>query len=227
MKKISIKKLLIVIIIALTFILHTTVFAVGGQANGTSDSLYDKTVNYFFELIRSMESQTGTLGKKAEINTTNYVDTSENGIDCHLEKNTEYGTITILAASAYGNKTSNDTVSTGANNSGVFQMSNGKYEFVANTLEVSGTRYSNSYNMALYNADARYVDKYTSTTPYSIPGDGIIETDGWGGSTGFVTTGIPVFDRGHGGLFGYYGNNYGGANSVRGARAVVVCGPGL
>ena len=228
MKKILIKKLVIAIMIAVFVLLQSQVFATGGQASGTNDSLYNKTVSYFFELIRSMETSTGTLGKSSNINTTNYVDSSGNGIDCHLEKNTEYGTVTLLAASAYGNATSNDTTSTGANNTGVFQMSNGKYEFVANTLQESesSAKYSNSYNKALTNADSRYVDEYKSLTKYSIPGDGIIDTDGWGGDTNFVTSIIPVFFRGSGGFFGY--SYHGGtAYSTLGCRAVVVCAPGL
>ena len=57
-------------------------------------------------------------------------------------------------------------------------------------------------------------------------GDGLIETDGWGGSTSFVSSSYPVFYRGHNGFFGYYYNN--GINSSNyGARAVVVCGSGL
>ena len=228
MKKTSIKKIIITIIIATMILLQSQVFATGGQASGTNDSVYNKTVSYMFELIRTMETSTGTLGKSSNIDTTNYVDSSGNGIDCHLEKNTEYGTITILAASEYGNKSSNDTTSTGANKTGVFQMNNGKVEYVANTLQDTpeSAKRANTYNRALTNADSRYVNEYKSTTKYSIPGDGILETDGWGGSTNFVTTASPVFARGHYGFFGYnYGS--GNANAVFGCRAVVVCGPGL
>ena len=228
MKKILTKKLVIAIMIAVFVLLQSQVFATGGQAPGTNGTLYEKTVSYFFELVRSMETSTGTLGKSSNINTTNYVDSSGNGIDCHLEKNTEYGTVTLLAASVYGNTTSNDTTSTGANNTGVFQMSNGKVEYVANTLQESesSAKISNSYNKALTNADSRYVDEYKSTTKYSIPGDGILETDGWGGSTNFVTSTYLVFYRGVGGFFGY-SNPYGDARSTSGCRAVVVCAPGL
>ena len=107
-------------------------------------------------------------------------------------------------------------------------MSNGKVEYVANTLQESesSAKISNSYNKALTNADSRYVDEYKSTSKYSIPGDGILNTDGWGGNTNFVTTSHPVFDRGYGGFFGYDHYN-GGANSGLGCRAVVVCGSGL
>ena len=83
MKKYFSKKLFLSIIVTLAILLmHKNVYAVGGQASGTS-SLYSKTVSYFFELIRAMETPTGTLGKSSNINTTTYVDSSGNGIDCH------------------------------------------------------------------------------------------------------------------------------------------------
>ena len=227
MKKYFSKKLFLSIIVTLAILLmHKNVYAVGGQASGTS-SLYSKTVSYFFELIRAMETPTGTLGKSSNINTTTYVDSSGNGIDCHLEKNTEYGTITLLAASEYGNATSTDTTSTGLGASGVFQMNNGKYEYVANTYSSTegGSLATTSYNGALTRADARYVNKYYGSK-HSIIGDGLIETDGWGGATNWLSTSSPVFLRGYSGLFGYNicsGNDY--SNSS--ARAVVVCGSGL
>ena len=145
MKKYFSKKLFLSIIVTLAILLmHKNVYAVGGQASGTS-SLYSKTVSYFFELIRAMETPTGTLGKSSNINTTTYVDSSGNGIDCHLEKNTEYGTITLLAASEYGNATSTDSASTGLGSTGVFQMTNGRYdEYVANTYSSANGR--NPYN---------------------------------------------------------------------------------
>ena len=234
MKKYFNKKLILSIIIVLAIILiNGNVHAVGGQASGTS-SLYSKTVSYFFELIRAMESPTGTLGVDSNINTTTYVDSSSNGIDCHLEKNTEYGTITLLAASEYGNATSTDSASTAIGATGVFQMNNGNREYVANTWSSAenGTPETNSYNGALTSADARYVNKYYGTKDnftsrgYVIKGDGLIQTDGWGGDPFFVTSGYPVFYRGDDGLFGY-DYNYGHSISNNGARAVVVCGSGL
>ena len=229
------KKVFLGIIIILTMILiNVKVYAIGGQASGTSNSTY-KTVSYFFELIRTMETSTGTLGVNSNINTTTYVDSSGNGIDCHLEKNTEYGTIALLAASEYGNTTSDGGgASTGVGATGVFQMNNGKYELIANTwnAEENGTPATNSYNGALISADSRYVNKYYGTKDdftsrgYVIKGDGLIQTEGWGGNTIFVNLGNPTFLRGGGGFFGYSsGGGSGSANNC--ARAVVVCGAGL
>lgn len=169
MKKYFSKKLFLSIIVVLAILfMHKNVYAVGGQASSTS-SLYSKTVSYFFELIRAMETPTGTLGKSSNINTSTYVDSSGNGIDCHLEKNTEYGTITLLAASEYGNTTSTDSASTGLGASGVFQMNNGNYEYVANTYSSTegGDPTTNSYNGALTRADSRYVNKYFGSKLYN------------------------------------------------------------
>lgn len=228
MKRYFSKKLFLSIIVALAILfMHKNVYAVGGQASSTS-SLYDKNVSYFFELIRAMETPTGTLGKSSNINTETYVDSSGNGIDCHLEKNTEYGTITLLAASEYGNATSTDSASTGLGSTGVFQMNNGRYEYVANTYssEKDGTPTTNSYNEALTRADSRYVNKYYGSK-HSITGDGLIETDGWGGATSFVSSSDPVFSRGYSGLFGYNSFYAGVGHGSLSARAVVVCGSGL
>ena len=226
MKKYFSKKLFLSIIVVLAILfMHKNVYAVGGQASGTS-SLHNKTASYFFELIRAMETPTGTLGKSSNINTETYVDSSGNGIDCHLEKNTEYGTITLLAASEYGNATSTSSASTGLGSTGVFQMNNSGYEYVANTYssEKDGKPTTNDYNGALTRADSRYVNKYYGSK-HSITGDGLIETDGWGGDTYFVSSNFPVFIRGgDSGLFGY---SYYNAYKYDSARAVVVCGSGL
>ena len=106
MKKLINKIILIITFsILLNILLQPKVFAAGAQASGTTGTLYNKTVSYFFELIRQMETITGTLGVSSNIDTTTGLDSTGNGIDCHLEKNTEYGTITLLAASEYGNAT--------------------------------------------------------------------------------------------------------------------------
>lgn len=123
MKKIINKKNIVILItVAFTlFILESNSFAMGLQARDSENPLGSKNVSTFFELIRAMETPTGTLGKNSNINTnTDYLDTTGNGIDCHLQKNTEYGTLTLLAASEYGNKpNSNNNYTTGNNNTGV------------------------------------------------------------------------------------------------------------
>lgn len=223
MKKYFSKKLFLSIIVVLAILfMHKNVYAVGGQASGTSNLFSD--VSYFFELIRAMETSTGTLGKSSNINTDTYVDNSGNGIDCHLEKNTEYGTIALLATSEYGNATSNDNVSTGLGSTGVFQMCNGGYEYIASTYssEKDGTPTTNNYNGALTRADSRYVNKYYGSK-HSITGDGLIEAGGYGN---FVSSSNPVFKRAFPSLFASNVQS-GIRETYTSARAVVVCGSGL
>ena len=234
MNNLRLKKIIVAIIIVIVLLLQGQALATGGQASGISGTLYrasgtsTTSASYFFELIRSMETSTGTLGVESNMNTTNYIDSSGNGIDCHLEKNTEYGTITIFAASEYGNKSSNDNTSTGANKTGVFQMSGGTNagELVANTLQQTKET-AKIGNNALTNADSRYVNEYIGTAKYSIPGDGIIDTDGWSARNTFIGSTFPIFSRGVTGIFGYDNNENHGNNRTHGCRAVVVCGSGL
>jgi len=228
MKKLKNKIILITLIMCTIIGIQGKAQATGGQAYQMNSELTDKTVSYFFELIRAMETSTGTLGKASNIDTENdYTDSSGNGIDCHLEKNTEYGTITLLAASDYGNVPTNSTTSTAANNTGIFDVLNNGWEYVANIYKTSANSSASTtdYNGALIRADSRYVNEYVGDK-HSIPGDGIIETDGWGGDTSFISSTYPAFERSDHGFFGYYiasGNGY----SDHGARAIVVCGSGL
>ena len=129
--------------------------------------------------------------------------------------------------------------STAANDSGVFEMNNGTRVWVANTWyenNTTATAQATSYNTALTKADSRYVDKYVGATKHSLPGDGIGETDGWGGATTWNNgMDCSVFFRSVNGMFGYFvfenswngtAGNYpdGRALSTTSARAVVVCG---
>ena len=210
------------ITICITLMISGSVFAAGLQAYGTS-SLGFKTAVEFFGLIRQMESATGTLGVSEDYSG------HANNIDCHLEKNTEYGAITILASSPYGRKTSNDTTSTGKGKMGVMQMAyNNKAEVVANTYQENST----SEKVGLTGVADKYVNNYVGTIDdytsrgYIFAGDGIIETDGWGGNASFLTVDYPFLNRGYTGIFGYHGY-IDKAVATTHARAVVVCGPGL
>lgn len=204
------------------------------QANKGGTSLKSRTTaDEFFKGIRAMEASGGTLGKNANYNAegrTDYIDTSENGLDCHMAKNTEWGTAAMLSASAYGSAPrGTSSASTTGNESGVYQMADAIWEFVATSYENT----SNTYNKVIKNADGRYFNLYKSQT--SIPGDATTETAGWLGATNsnFVNASYPVFLRGYnnyvriGYLFGY-GNSVGNFysdNDILSARAVVVCAP--
>jgi len=181
MKKLKNKILLITLIMCMIIGIQGNVQASGAQAYRINSQLVNQTVSYFFELIRAMETTTGTLGKASNIATsTDYTDSSANGIDCHLEKSTENGTVTLLAASEYGNVPTDSTECTAANNTGVFDMNNGKWEYTATIYKSSAnsSAATTDYNGALVRADSRYVNEYVGDK-HSITGDGLIETDGW------------------------------------------------
>lgn len=180
----------------------------------------------FFEGCRNMEVSGGVLGLSETLETTTYKGTSNNGIDVHMALNTEWGTVALLTDSAYGigkdiSGTNNTKTSTG-NATGVCNLADGTYEYVASTY--NGT--TSSYNTKLRSADARYFNSYSSSM--SKAGDALncanwlsASKDSW------TNASYPVFRRGYGGLFGFYNyigdrdSNYGGS------RAVVVCGAGL
>ena len=159
------QKIIIMVIIAmLSIIVMPNMSQAGLQANKGGKSLQYVTLRNFFDAIRKMETQYGTLGTNAVLDTTTYLDTTENGIDCHMILNTEFGTVGILAYSEYGLKPtgSNNDTTTG-NASGVYQLAYGNYEYVAGIYTTS--------NGVVAKADNRYSNKYDSNT--SIPGDGV------------------------------------------------------
>lgn len=196
----------------------------GLQANKDGTSLGAVSADSFFLEIRRMETQYGTLGKNANLD-NKYLDTTNNGIDAHMVLNTEWGTVALLTDSAFGVGTSisgmsSDKTSTG-NASGVYNLANGKFEYVASTY--NGT--SSSYNVKMRSADARYFNSYSSNT--SKPGDALQCTN-WLSAyyANWIALNSPVFARGSGGLFGF--STIGVfTDSSYGSRAVVVCGTGL
>lgn len=219
------KKILIMISLIIAFmLLMPNKSKAGLQANKGGTSLVRVTADSFFVGIRRMEMQYGTLGKNANLD-SKYLDTTNNGIDAHMALNTEWGTVAILTDSTFGVGTSisgksNDKTSTG-NASGVYNLANGKYEYVASTY--NGT--SSSYNVKMRSADARYFNSYSSKT--SKPGDAL-QCANWlsASNAAWTDSSDPVFLRGAPGLFAF--NYYNGdANSYYGSRAVVVCGTGL
>ena len=95
------QKIIMVIIAILSIIVMPNMSQAGLQANKGGTRLTNITSNNFFIAIRKMETQYGTLGKNAILDTTTYLDSTKNGIDSHMILNTEYGTIAILAKSKY------------------------------------------------------------------------------------------------------------------------------
>ena len=141
------------------------------QANGNGNST--ATINDWLINIRKIEAIGGTLGLAAGIN-GNLTDSGEtNNIDIHMQKNTEYGAMAILSASAYGNqKKIADGETTTGNKSGIYIFLN--IEWV-----VAGI---NNFNVVNFkNAEGKYKNIYTNTYVAKI-GDAITETRGWHGS---------------------------------------------
>ena len=185
-------------------------------------SLKNTTANDFFVKIRQMEVEGGTLGKKAQLDSTTYLDSSNNGIDVHMAKNTEWGAAAMLAASPYGSAPSGRSdASTTGNATGIFQMADGTYEYVAGIYNTS-----NDYMSKLKNADSRYVNIYTGEV--AKRGDATLETKNWKSSSraNFVNSSYPIFTRSYSALFGY-NNDDGNSISYISSRAVMCVGSGL
>ena len=158
------------------------------------------------------------LGLNATIDGTTFLDSSNNGLDIHMAKNTEWGTAAMLAASSYGIAPSgNSFASTTGNATGIYQMANGLYEYVAGIWDTS-----NSYMSKIKTADSRYYDLYSSAT--AKVGDATLETKYWKGANraSFVSASNPIFVRSNSSLFGFDNGN-GNSYSSSGSRAVVVC----
>ncbi len=203
----------------------------GGKSYTTSDTIF---ANDLFIGIRNMEKEGGTLGLTAKIQTSSYLEEGDgNGLDCHMAKNTEWGTAAMLATSIYGEVPAEASKSISGNDSGIFQMADSSCELV------SGFFSSATSNMmsTIKNADPRYYDSYTDSKT-SKPGDAMNETAVWKGANGWsfqYSDGDPMFCRNYSSkLFGFFnhdgaihGYNGGGITIYTSARAVVVCGAGL
>ena len=199
------------------------------ESRPDSVSLVNKIPSDFFSLIRQMETSDGPLGLNATVSDDGTETSSSNNIDVHMIKNTEYGTVGMLAASVYGTKNgkgvSNGT--TTGNATGVYQMGTGvngdKHEFVAGILgDTSSSKLKN-----IKNAPQKYWNNYT-LDKISKPGDGTLEISWY--STSWVTANYPVFGRSYD--YSVFGANYNYgnvtvSNSMYSSRAVVVSGAGL
>lgn len=214
------KKILIIMIAAMLSLIAMPNRAHAGlQANKGGTSLVNVTANGFFVSMRRMESQYGTLGKSAVFDQTTYVDSTGNGIDSHMALNTEFGTAGILAYSEYGYVPTESKDTTTGNASGIYQLGYSNYEYVAGIYSST-----NNYTNIIGNADARYYNKYASST--SIPGDGM----GKLGFSAFYPSSSynSIIKRSKdGALSSETRFDNGNSFSTGTSRAVVVCGAGL
>ena len=199
------------------------------------------TANDLFEKVRQMEASGGTLGLDATIEEITYVDSSKNGVDVHMARNTEWGSAALLSASIYGTAPigkSNET--TTGNSTGIYQMADGMAECVAGIYNKIRTR---TYISKIAAADNRYYNLYGDTI--TDPSDATIQTAKWKESQKYnacVRENWPIFVRGYNAIFGVIlsdGNtgenlliNETGGSSVNGhplksTRAVLSIAPNL
>ena len=234
------KKILFTILIVAMIFIPISKANAALQSNGGTPAT--KNVNDWITQIRQMQATGGTLGLTDSINGTNLTSGNKN-LDIHMQKNTEYGAMAILSASAYGNpnKIADGQTTTG-NQTGVVMKIN--KEWVA-----AGT--NNSESVSFKNAANRYKNQYTAPDYTEKKGDAIDTIGGWHGSTNtiWLSTNMvkninkTILIRSYSGsIFSYYGYGFetGGESSdaehrLRDAhykkewssRAVVVTGSGI
>ena len=216
------KKLMMVIMALMLIITAKSTYAMQSRPDGTRRT--NVVANYFFTEIRKMEST--VLGLPTNFDTTTWLDSSGNGVDVHMAKNTEWGTAAMLSASAYGTAPSGQSSATTTENAtGIYEMASSGLEYVAGMWDSSNYNTSN-----IRSANSRYYNLYTSQS--SIAGDAF-EAAGWknAGNSTFVSSEYLIFTRDCRGLFGYGRedgrNNTGYGDAKISSRAVMVIGAGL
>lgn len=213
------------------------------QSNG--GTVATKDVGSWMSQIRNMEANGGSLGLKETINGNLTPSSGSNNLDCHMEKNTEYGAMAILSASSYGNpeKVVSGGTTTG-NASGVKINLNKEWVAAGNLTNVTSyvnasARYKNTYPNGSQGSSLEYVRRI---------GDAITETSGWHGSgasewirTNYVNQGVTqtgLLRAYSGSIFSYYGvgnlGNFQGKtpdhatqSNTWASRAVIVVGEGF
>ena len=200
------------------------------QSNGGTPAT--KSMNSWILQIRQMQEIGGTLGRADTISTNNLTSNATD-LDIHMEKNTEYGAMAILSASAYGNPNKiNDGETTTGNSTGIVMRINNEW--------VAALSSSDAIN--LKNAASRYKNIYTKEEKYKV-GDAIKETYKWhGAKENFwiaenINTGLLRSRNGSGSIFNYWGRGYNnwetdvsygyGEEKLYHTRAVIVVGTGL
>ena len=175
--------------------------------------------------IRQIETSGNAMGLSETLNSDLTSSSESNGIDVHMMKSTEYGAISILSASGYGNPQtlqSSSVKTTTGNKTGIY-FSGSNWEWVAGGL--SGSIFSG--------VNSRYFDTYSGSQASARIGDALGSASttnpgcaGWHSASygDWVYSSYPYFVRGDGGLFSFYAS---GASNSHSARGVAVVGAGL
>ena len=208
--------------ILLGVILFTIVALITNKSNAALQSNGDapatKNIGTWLLEVRKMQTSGGTLGLSDTIDTTTLTSNNTN-LDIHMEKNTEYGAMALLSASAYGKPDKiNDGETTTGNKSGIYMNIN--KEWVA----------AGRLTQSIYaNANNRYKNDYT-TTYSEKTGDAILN---WHGATNLkwiYSNGIDGLIRAYSGsIFSYNGYGLGDLGDalytrLHATRAVIVNG---
>ena len=195
------------------------------QSNGGTPAT--RNLNDWLLQIRQMQEIGGTLGRTDTINTTNLT-SGATDLDIHMEKNTEYGAMAILSASAYGNPNKiNDGETTTGNSTGIVININSEWVSAC-------TEFTNS--SILQSALDRYKDLYSSSSYLAKAGDAINETSEWhnavnGGPWDLGNYGCGLLRAYSGSIFSYHCyraySNIPDVLTVHYSRACIVVGTGL
>lgn len=143
------------------------------QANGVAG--ITATLDDWIYYTRKMQEAGGTLGLTDTISDSDLSSSNKN-LDIHFQKNTEYGAMAILSASAYGNSEKiTDGGTTTGNASGIQVKLNGEWT-------AAGPGYTVAWTMKA--GKPRYWNNYGSGNgSNSKIGDALAETQGWHGAT--------------------------------------------
>lgn len=214
----------------LVLVLQSNVNAAALQSNGNTAAT--KEIDNWLLQVRQMETLGGTLGLDDTINSSTLKSTAAtpNGLDIHMEKNTEYGAMILLSASSYGNPNKiTDGQTTTGNSTGVIMKIN--HEWVSAGVSIA-TDFIRGMNK-------RYINIYTQNY---VPkrGDAISGTNAWHGSTmnqWGMTSYRGLLMRAWGGsVFSYNGYSWNSGYGIGGdfayytkspTRAVIVMGEGF
>ena len=212
------------------FVLTMLAGGINVQANYQSrpDVASKKSVNAdtFFVNIRKIEESGQGMGLTSVIDANGNKTSGATGIDVHMMKNTEWGTVAILAASSYGQIDQNTQIgvaksSTTGNNYGVFQMNDTTAEYVAGINNAVSTSHTNLGKIKL--APERYKDLYTGSIGNIPPkiGDGTsglpYGTQDWMGASykfGLGSVSKLIMIRGYGSVTGTQNSIFGFVSSI-------------
>lgn len=213
------------IIISFTNIVEANYQSVYKESNG-----YKVQQGYeWIEYIRKMENAGKVMGLNESLKSDLTASTESNNIDVHMQKNTEYGAMAILSASAeYGKQGTGSeryvgSGTTTGNVYGVYMNDlQGWGENVAGTL--NGTNHS--YSLAKrYDIFAhKYMDYYSSTS-VRFNGDALLN---WHGVIykDFDNNSYSIYRGANATLFSYT-TQWNANNTARTSRAVAVTGIGF